>query len=143
MSRKPVKIGRMLRMFVVLGGLLLILGLGVIFGKYPTTGIPRNTVAIEISPAFPADSTFVLTDAAGLRAATHMAGTVWNHFGYNSLDGPEGYGLTFITDDGKRTSISVTRTEWSEHGTTPDGFFDFLKRNQATAAQAGNAISRR
>jgi hypothetical protein len=110
---------------IVAAGVLLAL-----FGRYPSAGIPEDTVTVSVRRSASDTPIVSLTEADELREAKNTAGTIWNHIGYNSLDDPELYRLTLTRRDGQTTSFWITPAEWSDHGKTPGGFIQLLKQKQ-------------
>jgi hypothetical protein len=112
--------------------------MGALFGSYPSTGLPEDTVMISVSRTTSRIPIFSVTAPDELQTLKDLAGTIWSHFGYNSLDGPEHYRLTLTTSDGQSRSFWITPTEWSDHGITPKGFFDLLSKLESEKIGAPN-----
>ena len=119
---------RFLRYALILAMIVVLAVMGVLFGSYPSVGIPKDTVMISVSRSTIERPIFTLTDADELQCLKDSAGTIWNQIGYNSLDGPEQYWLTLRSRDGQSGSFWITPTEWSDHGRTPKGFFVLLSK---------------
>jgi hypothetical protein len=118
------------RFILLLFALLIVVGLCILFGRYPTTGISNDTIAISVSDSAKDSSTFTLTDAEDLREAKEIAGTIWNHLGHNSMDDRPMYRITLTKSDQSIESFWVTPREWSNHGLTPDGFTKLIERKK-------------
>ncbi|HEX8297169.1 MAG TPA: hypothetical protein VF593_12770 [Chthoniobacteraceae bacterium] len=110
--------------FAAIGAMLF-----VAFGSYPSTGIPKDVARIAVR-RLEKEPTAILTSESDLRRARDLAGTVWNRFSPNSQDGVI-YELAVTRSGGVTNSLRITPTEWSEHGRTPRGFVDFIRKKEA------------
>lgn len=134
----PVSRSGIIMSTIVAGGILFAL-----FGRYPSAGIPEDTVTVSVSRSASDAPMFSLTSTADLREARDAAGTIWNQVGYNSQDDPEKYWLTVTSRDGKTKSFWITPAEWSDHGKTPREFIQLLKQKHAEQGGGGNSASLR
>jgi hypothetical protein len=119
---------RILRYCLIISMTLIIVVVVAIFGRFPSSGIPDDTVRISVSRNTSDSPIFSLTAADELQALKESAGTIWHGIGYNSLDGPDQYWMTLTKRDGHSQSFWITPTEWSDHGKAPKGFFELLSK---------------
>lgn len=125
--------------FALVIGLLL----AVVFGRYPATGVPADTVKLEVRENPDGAPILSLAREADIAEARSIAGTVWaGPLVNNSLDGPGKLHLTFTGKDGTEKSNWTTFTEWGDDARMPKGFMDFLDRKYAEQGVRRERISR-
>ncbi|MGV3661970.1 MAG: hypothetical protein ACO1TE_17430 [Prosthecobacter sp.] len=121
---------RSLRTACIALAIVFCLLLALMFGRYPTPGIPADTVKIEVRRSWDGPAMLTLTREEDIREAREIVGWVWNGMGHNS-GVPGVFFLVFTGKDGVETRTWVSPEEWGDHARMPKGFISFLERKQA------------